>query len=144
MYFGACILVLNENAEILSVSRKDDKKDFGLPGGKVEPGETPMEAAIRECVEETGYGVDPRHMHMIYHAESDGKLVVTYEVPFDAIKQISMPVESGAVAWLKPEVLIECKTFGGYNRGLFKACGFKLKSSISGLTTASQIYYKSK
>jgi len=27
-----------------------------IPGGMVDPGETPAEAAVRECLEETGYG----------------------------------------------------------------------------------------
>jgi mutator protein MutT len=30
-----------------------------FPGGKVEPGETPAEAAVRECLEESGLRVQP-------------------------------------------------------------------------------------
>jgi 8-oxo-dGTP diphosphatase len=30
-----------------------------FPGGKIEPGETPEEAAVRECLEETGLSVQP-------------------------------------------------------------------------------------
>jgi 8-oxo-dGTP diphosphatase len=39
---------------ILAVSRKDDPNAFGLPGGKVEHGETEEQAARRELLEETG------------------------------------------------------------------------------------------
>lgn len=131
MYFGACVLVLGENGTILAVSRKDDKQDFGLPGGKVEPGETPLEAAGRELLEETGFKIaDARYSHIIYHAEADGKLAVTYEVPFAALKKIKEPTESGVVAWVTPDVLAAGKTFGDYNRGLFKTCGIKLKSDM--------------
>ena len=134
MYFGACVLVMGEGGKILAVSRKDDKEDFGLPGGKVEPGETPIEAACRELLEETGYQVvDPRYSHIIYHAETDGKLAVTYEIPLGALKQTKTPKETGVVAWVTPDVLAEGKTFGEYNRGLFKTVGIKLKSEMNEL-----------
>lgn len=134
MIFGTCIFVMNDNdGTILSVSRKDDKNDIGLPGGKVEPGETPLGAALRELFEETGYEVnDPRFCRLIYHAESDGKLAVTYEIPFSSLKQTKMPSEAGVVAWVKPEILASSKTFGEYNTGLLKSCGIPIgKSSLS-------------
>lgn len=40
--------------KILCVSRKDNPNDFGLPGGKIEKGESPFTAAVRELLEETG------------------------------------------------------------------------------------------
>ena len=47
----AGIVVFNSQAEVL-VLRKPDKWD--LPKGHVEPGETFLEGALRECYEETG------------------------------------------------------------------------------------------
>jgi mutator protein MutT len=43
-----------------------------FPGGKVEPGETPADAAVRECLEETGLAVIvsgefPSHEHSYNH-----------------------------------------------------------------------------
>jgi 8-oxo-dGTP pyrophosphatase MutT (NUDIX family) len=127
MYFGACVLMINGDGHILAVSRKDDKNDFGLPGGKVEPGETPIEAAMRELYEETGFKVSNAQHHMIYHAESDGKLAVTYQLTGE-LKQISTPTETGVVSWVTPDVLAAGKTFGEYNRNLFKAIGLRLQS----------------
>ena len=53
---GALVLLFNQG-KILSVSRKDNPTKFGLVGGKVDYGETFMEAAIREAKEETGLDV---------------------------------------------------------------------------------------
>lgn len=125
MIFGVCVFIMNEKGELLSVSRKDDPTDIGLPGGKVEAGETPLEAALRELFEEAGYKTDSRYAQLIYHAETDGKLAVTYQIPYSAVKQVATPTEAGVVAWVQPDVLATGKTFGDYNRGLFKTIGLK-------------------
>jgi 8-oxo-dGTP pyrophosphatase MutT (NUDIX family) len=48
------VLVRNREAEILLVQQNYGYRFFGLPGGKVEAGEDPRSAAIRELYEETG------------------------------------------------------------------------------------------
>lgn len=127
MYFGVCVLIMNENGQLLSVSRKNDPTDIGLPGGKIEPGETPLEACLRELFEETGYKIiDARYAQLVYCAESEGKLAVTYQIPFAAIKQVERPKENGVVAWVEPGVLADGKTFGEYNTGLFKTLGISI------------------
>jgi len=59
------ILFLRREGEILLAMKK---RGFGVGkwngvGGKVEPGETPLQAAIRECEEEIG--VTPQHVHKL-------------------------------------------------------------------------------
>lgn len=41
--------------KILILKRNDDEKRWGLPGGKVEAGESTIEGAVRELFEESGY-----------------------------------------------------------------------------------------
>lgn len=48
-----CGIILEKDDQILLQHRKDDDV-WGIPGGVMEPGETFMEAAMRETCEETG------------------------------------------------------------------------------------------
>ncbi|WP_278000009.1 NUDIX hydrolase N-terminal domain-containing protein [Halocatena marina] len=75
--------------QILLMKRTDNDK-WGLPGGLVEPHESPPEAAVRETREETGYeinllemttvnfrkpgedGLPHRHVHFVYRSEIIG------------------------------------------------------------------------
>jgi mutator protein MutT len=54
---GAIVVLLNEKNETLILLRpaaaKWSPNTWGYPGGRIEPGETPQEAAVRETREET-------------------------------------------------------------------------------------------
>lgn len=49
---GSTIIVMNKNGEIL-LQKRSDSRDWGLPGGAMEPGESFEETAKRELFEET-------------------------------------------------------------------------------------------
>ena len=50
---GCDVFVLNEERKLLLIQRADNGL-WALPGGYQNRGETPMQCAIRECIEETG------------------------------------------------------------------------------------------
>jgi len=54
--FSTCVIV-NDAADQVLLILRDDFRIWALPGGTREPGETPEQTALRECLEETGYQV---------------------------------------------------------------------------------------
>jgi len=58
MRHRAAIFVLDDNDNVLLFHRrKPGEEYYSVPGGGVEPGETPEQAAVRELKEETGLDV---------------------------------------------------------------------------------------
>ena len=55
---AAVCIIENSHGQILILQRSKIPHGFGLPGGKVDPGETVLQAAIREVWEETRIVVD--------------------------------------------------------------------------------------
>jgi 8-oxo-dGTP pyrophosphatase MutT (NUDIX family) len=51
---SVAVFLNRPDGKVLAVSRPDDAFDMNMPGGGIEPGESPLEAAKRELWEETG------------------------------------------------------------------------------------------
>lgn len=66
MRMTASSIVFNKAGELLLIQRHDIRT-FDVPGGGLEPGELPTEAAVRETLEETGLHVRPLQLVGIYH-----------------------------------------------------------------------------
>lgn len=105
-------IVIFKDGKVLGVSRKDDHRDFGLPGGKMEEVdmENPEFTAIRECKEETG--IDVFDLQLIFAIHKNGHMGYTYLANYisDEIKHD----EPHVVDWLPFETLVKGK-FGKYN-----------------------------
>ena len=101
---AATVLILNGD-KVLGVSRKNDPTMMGLPGGKCDPGETPLEAAIRELKEETGIEAKAEELTPFYEAlDATGWHTVTYllaerETLVGWTKEDLDEHETGAVDW---------------------------------------------
>lgn len=120
---AACCLIRGHDGTFLAVSRKDDPSAFGFPGGKVDPGEKPIEAAARELQEETG--LTAKKLHPVFTMRDEGGYV-THTFACEVDGQINTD-EEGVIRWVKPEVLTSSTTspFSPYNKALFDHLGIK-------------------
>lgn len=73
---GVDVIVQDEQGKVLLIRREDDNT-WSLPGGLMERGETPDQAARREVLEETGVVVALDAMADVY-VRLDGTVHLTY------------------------------------------------------------------
>jgi mutator protein MutT len=108
--------------EVCAVSRRGKPQDLGLPGGGIEPGETPLQAVIRETREEIGVTILQATFvfERIDEAER-GNIAWCYLV--DDWEGEPHQCEPGIeVSWTAPERLLEPScTFHKYNLALFRS-----------------------
>ncbi len=125
MRVTAVAALLLQEGFVLSVSRKNDPLDLGLPGGKIDPeDESPLAALIREGEEETGLIF--KEAHAIFERVDGEHVVQTFRVT--KWRGTISTRESGVVAWVRPSGLLvpACKLFRTYNRALFNHIGLEL------------------
>ena len=118
---AASVLIEGAGGRILGVSRKDNSDDWGLPGGKAEPGEEPIQAAIRECFEETGVVVRASHLTEIFRgpARTPGRVMIVYRAE-DWSKHGEPQPGEGKVDWIQWEDL-ERGSFGDFHKVFHRA-----------------------
>jgi 8-oxo-dGTP pyrophosphatase MutT (NUDIX family) len=111
----AFAVVRDDRGRLLLV-RRVDTKDWELPGGRVEAGESAAAAAERETAEESGVTVmvtrlsglysDPGHV-MVYPATSEARqefAVCLHALPLGGTPRADL-CETSDVAWVEPERL---------------------------------------
>lgn len=136
---AACLVYMRPDGK-MAVATRRGKKKVGLPGGKVDPGETAAQAAARESGEEIGIEVNPEDLIELYadvcEPEAAGGqayfcTTFLYFAPQDAvIKQMEAGIE---VDWTDFDGLLANGTFVDYNgevRAAYNAYMSRLSPSI--------------
>lgn len=96
--------------DVLMVQQNYGYRFFGLPGGAVEDGESPAEAAVRELFEETGLRattVTPHGVHDLVYPGS-GRHYRAHAFAADQVTgdlDVQMPDEISSVDWYALEAL---------------------------------------
>ena len=125
------IIILNEDNQVLAVSRKDNHSDFGLPGGKVDPEDVNcIEAIIREVKEETGLTVYEKDLTQIFSMHRDEYMGYTYLCS----RKLHGPIETDEPHVVKWSNYQEVKdgSFGYWNTLVYESLvsmGIKIKNN---------------
>lgn len=103
---GVALALIDQNSRIL-LERRSDVGWWGITGGRIDPGETPLECAIREVNEETGLVINPETLLLldIYGAPEDGRILqypdcrvhlidIVYYTFIDAALRLTLSPES--------------------------------------------------
>ena len=105
---------------VLIARRAKPPQLWSLPGGTVEPGETPAEAAAREVREETGIEAEivaPAGEREVKLRDKDGALVAIYLIHAFAARwragEARPGPEASAVEWIEPAALGSYETTEG-------------------------------
>lgn len=80
---NATLVIENPEGEALIV-KANYKAHWTFPGGVIDPGETPLEAARRETLEEVGIAIDPADISFVSVANRRSNEAETYQFVFRA------------------------------------------------------------
>lgn len=103
---AALCIVFDGMGRVLTASRWEPPYEMAIPGGKIEDGESPEQAAVRELYEETGVEIHTLHPACTLRSPTDGRIVHV----FVADEWEGEPRPNGEcpkVGWLSPEQLFE-------------------------------------
>jgi 8-oxo-dGTP diphosphatase len=67
---GAAAAILDDLGRLLLVKEGYDRRRYMFPGGALEPGESPLDAVVREAREETGVVIGIDHVIGVYRLVS--------------------------------------------------------------------------
>ncbi len=100
---GANTVILDEHRVLLQ--KRADFHIWALPGGRVEPGETPEDAAIRETFEETGLHVRLERKVGVYWKPQQDDTVTVFTAQVVGGEIVRQSAETVDVRWFDQDRL---------------------------------------
>jgi 8-oxo-dGTP pyrophosphatase MutT (NUDIX family) len=122
---SAVVLIIRRDSRQVLAVTNPAHGGWGLPGGKVEAGETPEQAAVRELAEETGLLVEDKHLHRLFAGawsfrQADGSIGPVRDAHMllaEVARGFPRPREPGTkVCWMSWRGLIVASPFADYYR----------------------------
>lgn len=107
------VLIINNNQFVLIFRHKKGQDYYAVPGGGIEPGETPKQAAVREIYEELGFSIqDIRRVSEVKTTTRHDYnfLAKTNEINFSVtgpeIKHLNTPEDLFKPEWYSKDVFL--------------------------------------
>ncbi len=98
-------LIHNENSFLLQDRVKEDWKGYALPGGHIEPGESIVDAVVREMKEETGLMIKSPRLCGIKQFPIEGGRYIVFLFETDQFEGKVADSDEGKMYWIKKSEL---------------------------------------
>ncbi len=99
-------LIHTEDSYLLQDRVKDDWKGYALPGGHIEPGESIMDAVVREMKEETGLTIKSPRLCGVKQFPIEGGRYIVFLFETDQFEGELVDSDEGKMYWVKTSDLL--------------------------------------
>lgn len=99
-------LIHNEDSYLLQDRVKEDWKGYTLPGGHVEPGESIVDAVVREMKEETGLMIKSPRLCGVKQFPIEGGRYIVFLFETDQFEGKVVDSDEGKMHWVKTSELL--------------------------------------
>ena len=99
-------LIHNEDSFLLQDRVKEDWKGYTLPGGHIEPGESIVDAVVREMKEETGLTIRSPRLCGVKQFPIEGGRYIVFLFETDQFEGKVVDSDEGEMHWVKISELL--------------------------------------
>lgn len=99
-------LIHNEDSYLLQDRVKEDWKGYTLPGGHIEPGESIVDAVVREMKEETGLTIRSPRLCGVKQFPIEGGRYIVFLFETDQFEGKVVDSDEGKMHWVKISELL--------------------------------------